>query len=59
MIDIDLCNAQPQILWCACIANNIECTFIEEYNLNREPILKEMMETYSLSRSSCKKMFIR
>ena len=59
MIDIDLCNAQPQILWCACIANNIECNFIEEYNLNREPILKEMMETYSLSRSSCKKLFIR
>lgn len=59
MIDIDLCNAQPQILWCACIANNIECNFIEEYNLNREPILKEMMETYNLSRSSCKKLFIR
>lgn len=59
MIDIDLCNAQPQILWCACIANNIECNFIEEYNFNREPILKEMMETYNLSRSSCKKLFIR
>lgn len=59
MIDIDLCNAQPQILWCACIANNIECNFIEEYNLNREPILKEMMEIYNLSRSSCKKLFIR
>ena len=59
MIDIDLVNCQPQILYCVCKSNNIECNFIEEYNNNREPILSEMMEKYNLKRSACKKLFIR
>ena len=59
MIDIDLVNCQPQILYCVCKSNNIECNFIEQYNTNREPILTEMMSTYNLKRSACKKLFIR
>jgi len=59
MIDLDLVNCQPQILYCVCKSNNIECNFIEEYNNNREPILCEMMEKYNLKRSACKKLFIR
>ena len=59
MIDVDLVNCQPQILYCVCKSNNIECNFIEQYNNNREPILAEMMSTYNLKRSACKKLFIR
>jgi len=59
MIDIDLVNCQPQILYCVCKSNNIECNYIEQYNNNREPILCEMMEKYNLKRSACKKLFIR
>lgn len=59
MIDIDMKNAQLQILLDICNSNNIDCPNLEEYSNNREPILKEMMDKYKVSRNACKKLFIR
>jgi energy-coupling factor transporter ATP-binding protein EcfA2 len=59
MIDIDMQNAQLQILRDICHSNNIDCQYLDEYSNNREPILGEMMDKYGLSRNACKKLFIR
>lgn len=59
MIDLDLKNAQPEILRNICHSNNIPCRRLDEYNNNREPILEEMMERYDVNRNACKKLFIR
>jgi energy-coupling factor transporter ATP-binding protein EcfA2 len=59
MIDIDLKNAQLQLLRDICNSNNIDCPCLDEYSDEREPILKEMMDKYNVSRDACKKLFIR
>jgi hypothetical protein len=59
MIDIDMKNAQLQILRDICDANDIDCPYLDEYSDEREPILKEMMDKYNVSRNACKKLFIR
>ena len=60
MIDLDLKNAQLQILRDICHSNNIPCPKLDEYSgVNREDILQEMMDTYKVSRDACKKLFIR
>jgi phage/plasmid-associated DNA primase len=58
-VDIDLANAQPTILYNICVANNINCDFITQYINNREVILKEVCDNYSVSRQQAKKLFIR
>lgn len=57
--DYDLSNAQPSIVYNICKSNNIPCPFNEQYNNNRETILAEVMETYSVSRDKAKTLFIR
>ena len=60
MIDLDLKNAQLQILRDICHSNNIPCPKLDDYSGdNREPILREMMDKYNVSRDACKKLFIR
>jgi len=58
-IDLDLCNAQPAIVYNICIANNIPCPFNTKYNNNREEILANMMTEYDVSRNTAKGLFIR
>jgi energy-coupling factor transporter ATP-binding protein EcfA2 len=59
MIDIDLNNAQVDIIRNICRSNGIDCPFLDQYCNNREPILQEMMDKYGLSRNACKKLYIR
>lgn len=59
MIDIDMKNAQLQILRDICHSNDLPCPKLDEYSDEREPILKEMMDKYNVSRDACKKLFIR
>jgi hypothetical protein len=57
--DFDLANAQPSIVYNICVANNIDCPFNTRYNNDRESILKEVCDTYGVSRTQAKKLFIR
>ena len=59
MIDIDMSNAQPAIILNLCKANNIPCEYNERYNLHREEILAEVVETYGVTRDDAKGLFIR
>ena len=58
-IDIDLSNAQPKIIWNVCKSNNIECPFIDKYNLQRDEILDEVSSKYNVTRNDAKNLFIR
>lgn len=59
MIDIDLKNAQIDIIRNICNSNKIDCPFLDEYCDEREPILQEMMDMYDVPRDACKKLYIR
>ncbi len=57
-IDLDISNAQPSILFNICQSNNIECPFIKEYNENRDGIIKDVIDTYNVTRQDAKQLFI-
>jgi hypothetical protein len=59
MTDIDVVNAMPTMLYQICKYNNIDCEYLEYYILNREAILKEIMNEYKVSREQAKDLFIR
>lgn len=56
--DIDMENCHPQLLKQICEANNIRCRFLAEYVESREEKLKEVMDTYHVSRDEAKNLFI-
>lgn len=58
-IDIDLSNAQPKIIWNICKSNQIPCPYIEQYILQRDEVLNEVIDTYKVSRNDAKNLFIR
>ena len=58
-IDIDLSNAQPKIIWNVCKSNNIDCPYIDKYNLQRDEILDEVSSKYNVTRNDAKNLFIR
>jgi hypothetical protein len=57
-IDIDIDNCHPTILYQICKKYNIECDNLEDYVNNRNDYLKEVMNTYGVSRDDAKKLFI-
>lgn len=57
-IDIDIRNAQPTIIYNLCKSNEIPCPTLEKYINNRDEILKEVIDTYDVDRSSAKDLFI-
>lgn len=57
--DFDISNAQPAIIFNICKANDIPCKALENYNINRESILKDVQNKYAVDRSAAKKLFIR
>lgn len=57
-IDIDIRNAQPTIIYNLCKSNEIPCPALEKYINNRDEILKEVIDTYDVDRSSAKDLFI-
>ncbi len=58
-VDIDIVNAHPKIIIQLCKAYNVECGVIEEYVMNREKILQDVMNRHKCNRSQAKKLFIR
>jgi hypothetical protein len=59
-IDIDIDNCHPNILNQLCIINGVRYvnTFLNEYCLNREDKLQEVVEHYKVSRGIAKLLFI-
>lgn len=59
MVDIDIENCHPVILYQICKANKLDCDYLEEYVLNRQKYLDEVMTTYNVDRDTAKKLFIQ
>jgi len=57
--DLDLVNAQPNIIKNICEANNIPCQRISHYCENREEILRDVQQRYNVTRKQAKDLFIR
>jgi hypothetical protein len=57
--DLDLKNAQPNIIRNLCESNRIPCPIISRYCENRDEFLKQVQDAYSVGRSEAKDLFIR
>ena len=57
--DLDLKNAQPQIIRNLCESNNIPCSKIQEYCAERPRIRKMVADHYGVSEDAAKELFIR
>jgi hypothetical protein len=58
-IDIDIENCHPNILLQICKMHNIKCDKLNEYVLNREKQLNNIINKYNVSEEQAKKLFIR
>lgn len=58
-IDIDMVNAHPVILMQYCKKENIECKILEDYVVNREQWLKDVMKFHDISRDKAKKLVLK
>ena len=57
-VDFDIKNAQVEIMNNICSSNNIELTAIKEYCNNRDQILKDVMNKYTVDRKTAKNLFL-
>lgn len=57
--DLDLTNAQPEIIRNLCNSNGIPCPIISRYCKDRESILKTIQDHYKVARDVAKGLFIR
>ena len=57
--DLDISNAQPQIIRNLCESNNIPCPIIKQYCNDRAKIKKMVAEHYNVSEDTAKELFIR
>jgi hypothetical protein len=57
--DIDLKNAQVEIVRNICQKNDIECQMVADYCTRRDEILKEIMVEYNVTRKCAKKLILR
>ena len=58
LCDIDIENAHPSILLQLCNMYDIECDKLEDYVLNRQEKLNEIMTLYKCSKDDAKTLFI-
>jgi hypothetical protein len=58
-IDLDIANAQPQMLLQICKANGIVCDKLEEYCNHRDEYLGNIMTHYGINRDEAKKLIVR
>lgn len=59
MIDIDINNCHPEILYNLCKKHDIDCEYLLEYINNREEKLQELMKYYSINRGQAKAYFLK
>ena len=57
-VDIDVVNCHPAIIFQIAKSLDITCPSLENYINNREGILEEVQQFYSIDRNSAKKLFI-
>ena len=57
-IDIDMVNCHPVIMSQYCAKNNIRCEMLDDYILNRDVRLKEIMTVCAIVRSEAKNMIL-
>jgi hypothetical protein len=57
-IDLDIKNAQPEIINNICVSNNIQLETINEYCKNRDSILSDVMKEYDVDRKTAKNLFL-
>jgi len=57
--DFDLKNAQPEIIRLLCESNNIPCSKIQRYCVDRPALLLEVQQHYGVNRDTAKGLFIR
>ncbi len=58
-VDIDIVNCQPTILYQILTLNNINCPNLKKYVTERDHILNEIINTYSVNRDTAKELLIR
>ena len=59
MMDIDVKNCHPVIVLWLCKKHGIECNYIEQYVMNRDEMLHEMMAKLGISRDTAKKRLLK
>ena len=47
------------LIYNICKSNQIPCAYIEQYILQRDEVLNEVIDTYKVSRNDAKNLFIR
>ena len=57
-LDLDMRNAQPEIINNICISNDIKLETINEYCKNRDLILTDVMKEYNVDRKIAKNLFL-
>jgi len=57
--DVDIVNAHPVILSQLCEKMGVDCKNLDEYIANRSKHLKDVMDTYKVTRDQAKNLFIR
>ena len=58
-IDVDMVNAHPKLIITLCKIYDFDCDKVEEYVVNREVHLKNVMDYHQCSRKQAKLLFIR
>lgn len=58
MVDIDVANCHPELLYQIMLSNNVPCPLLEKYVKNRDYYLKQVIDTYGTDRDSAKTLFI-
>lgn len=57
--DIDMANAQPNLLMQYCLLNKIKCPILISYIRKREDHLKHLMSFHNIDRGEAKNLFLR
>lgn len=56
--DIDMINCHPSLLLQYCKKNDIKCDNLEYYVINRDEVIKKIMNDYQLNKSDVKELFL-
>ena len=59
LVDIDIENCHPQLLYQLCLYNSIKCKYLSMYVKNRDEYLNDIQDTYLVDRDTAKKLFLR
>lgn len=58
-VDIDMINCHPAILLFLCDKYEIKTTYLKQYVLDRDNVIRDIMVFYDLDKSTCKTVFLQ